>query len=112
MNNLSCQRGMPERTASLSARRERKNDVDIMSNCQPSHLIASADEKSTDVNQEPAEAPLGRDSEGRIDFVHSAGIQDDDLLPDASSRCLQVCHISERGYTGWSRDGHEMERLS
>jgi hypothetical protein len=36
MNSRSCQRGIPERTASLSARRERKNEVDMMSNCQPS----------------------------------------------------------------------------
>src|SRR5262245_55434462 len=35
MNNRSCQRGMPEWVAGLSARRDRKNEVDIMSNCQP-----------------------------------------------------------------------------
>jgi hypothetical protein len=42
MNNLSRQRGMPERTASLSARRERKNEVDMMSNCQPSLRAAAS----------------------------------------------------------------------
>src|SRR5712692_3973333 len=35
MNSRSCQRGMPEWTAGLSARRDRKNDVDMMSKCQP-----------------------------------------------------------------------------
>jgi hypothetical protein len=33
---------MPERTASLSARRERKNEVDMMSNCQPSLRAAAS----------------------------------------------------------------------
>ena len=43
MNSRSCQRGMPECAAGLSARRDRKNDVDMMSNCQPSlRAIASA----------------------------------------------------------------------
>ena len=43
MNRRSCQRGMPEWAAGLSARRDRKNDVDMMSNCQPSlRAIASA----------------------------------------------------------------------
>src|SRR5262245_11323645 len=42
MNSLSCQRGMPERTASLSARRERKNEVDMISNCQPSLQAAAS----------------------------------------------------------------------
>ena len=32
MNNRSCQRGMPEWAAGLSERRDRKNDVDMMSN--------------------------------------------------------------------------------
>src|ERR1700747_3217329 len=36
MNKRSCQRGMPERAAGLSERRDRKNDVDMMSKCQPS----------------------------------------------------------------------------
>ena len=36
MNSRSCQRGIPESAAGLSERRERKNDVDMMSNCQPS----------------------------------------------------------------------------
>jgi len=35
MNIRSCQRGMPECEAGLSARRDMKNDVDMMSNCQP-----------------------------------------------------------------------------
>src|SRR6516162_4247422 len=35
MNNRSCQRGMREWAAGLSARRDRKNDVDMMSKCQP-----------------------------------------------------------------------------
>ena len=43
MNSRSCQRGMPECAAGLSARRDRKNDVDMMSNCQPClRAIASA----------------------------------------------------------------------
>ncbi len=43
MKRWSCQRGMPECAAGLSARRDRKNDVDMMSNCQPSfRAIASA----------------------------------------------------------------------
>src|SRR2546430_10652151 len=49
---------MPEWAAGLSARRDRKNDVDMMSNCQPSlRAIASAfgtlgdsDRKSTRLN--------------------------------------------------------------
>ena len=42
MNSRSCQRGMPECAAGFSARRDRKNDVDMMSNCQPSlRAIAS-----------------------------------------------------------------------
>src|SRR5215467_821566 len=36
MNKWSCQRGMPECAAGRSERRDRKNDVDMMSNCQPS----------------------------------------------------------------------------
>src|SRR5216684_1631065 len=35
MNNRSCQRGIAECEAGLSARRDRKNDVDMMSKCQP-----------------------------------------------------------------------------
>jgi hypothetical protein len=35
MNTRSCQRGMADRDASRSERRDRKNDVDMMSNCQP-----------------------------------------------------------------------------
>ena len=31
MNSWSCQRGMPECAAGLSERRDRKNDVDMMS---------------------------------------------------------------------------------
>ena len=31
MNSRSCQRGMPEWADGLSARRDRKNDVDMMS---------------------------------------------------------------------------------
>ena len=43
MNSRSCQRGMPDCAAGLSARRDRKNDVDMMSNCQPClRAIASA----------------------------------------------------------------------
>ena len=43
MNSRSCQRGMPECAAGLSARRDRKNDVDMMSKCQPClRAIASA----------------------------------------------------------------------
>ena len=43
MNSRSCQRGMPDWAAGLSERRDRKNDVDMMSNCQPSlRAIASA----------------------------------------------------------------------
>jgi hypothetical protein len=42
MNSKSCQRGLPECAAGFSARRDRKNDVDMMSNCQPSlRAIAS-----------------------------------------------------------------------
>src|SRR5262249_28775912 len=32
MNSRSCQRGIPDWAAGLSARRERKNEVDMMSN--------------------------------------------------------------------------------
>src|SRR6266576_2435560 len=43
MKSRSCERGMPECAAGLSARRDRKNDVDMMSNCHPSfRAIASA----------------------------------------------------------------------
>src|SRR5262249_44550812 len=35
MNSRSCQRGMPDRAAGLSARRDRKNDVGLVSKCQP-----------------------------------------------------------------------------
>src|SRR5437868_7316213 len=35
MNRRSCQRGMPEWAAGLSERRDRKNDVAMMSKCQP-----------------------------------------------------------------------------
>ncbi len=43
MNMWSCQRGMPEWAAGFKARRDRKNEVDMMSNCQPSlRAIASA----------------------------------------------------------------------
>src|SRR5665811_2192437 len=43
MNNRSCHRGMPDLAAGLSERRDRKKDVDMMSNCQPSlRAIASA----------------------------------------------------------------------
>jgi hypothetical protein len=42
MNSRSCHRGMPERTASLSVRRERKNELDMMSNCQPSLRAAAS----------------------------------------------------------------------
>src|SRR6516165_11602139 len=35
MNSRSCQRGIAECEAGLSARRDRKNDVDMMSKCQP-----------------------------------------------------------------------------
>jgi hypothetical protein len=35
-DSKSCQRGMPECAAGFSARRDRKNDVDMMSNYQPS----------------------------------------------------------------------------
>src|SRR5262249_49973959 len=35
MNSRSCQRGMPECLAGLSARRDRKNDVDMISKCKP-----------------------------------------------------------------------------
>ena len=43
MNSRSCQRGMSGLAAGRSERRDRKNDVDMMSNCQPSlRAIASA----------------------------------------------------------------------
>src|SRR5215475_490903 len=35
MNSRSCQRGMAECEAGLRARRDRKNDVDMISKCQP-----------------------------------------------------------------------------
>ena len=35
MNSRSCRRDIPEWAAGFSARRERKNYVDMMSNCQP-----------------------------------------------------------------------------
>ena len=35
MNNRSCQRGMPEWAAGFNARRERKNEVDMMSKVKP-----------------------------------------------------------------------------
>ena len=41
--HASCQTGMPEFAAGLSERRDRKNDVDMMSKVQPSlRAIASA----------------------------------------------------------------------
>src|SRR5580693_9813823 len=43
MKSRSCQRGIPEWAAGFSERRDRKNDVDMMSKCQPSlRAIASA----------------------------------------------------------------------
>ncbi len=35
MNSLSCQRGMPEFAAGRNERRERKNEVAMMSNLKP-----------------------------------------------------------------------------
>ena len=35
MNRRSCQRGIPEEAAGFSDLRERKNDVDMMSNFKP-----------------------------------------------------------------------------
>src|SRR5262249_54415961 len=88
------------KTASLDEIPDRVGRGDRMTRRERDNLVASIDENSTDIHQEAAEASLSRSSEGRIDFAHVAGIQDDDLLPDASSRCLQVCHISERGDAG------------
>ena len=43
INRWSCHDGMPEFADGMSERRDRKNDVDIMSNCQPClRAIASA----------------------------------------------------------------------
>src|SRR5436305_3194458 len=43
MKSRCCQRGIPERAAGLRARRERKNEVDMISNVQPSlRAMASA----------------------------------------------------------------------
>ena len=43
INRWSCHDGMPDFADGLSERRDRKNDVDIMSNCQPClRAIASA----------------------------------------------------------------------
>src|SRR5580698_10200263 len=36
MNRRSCHCGMPECAGTLSERRDRKNEVDMMSKCQPS----------------------------------------------------------------------------
>src|SRR5262245_59910822 len=43
MNRWSCHDGIPDLADGLSARRDRKNEVDMMSNCQPClRAIASA----------------------------------------------------------------------
>src|SRR5436305_12797194 len=43
MNRWSCQAGIPDCVEGFSERRDTKNDVDMMSNCQPSlRAIASA----------------------------------------------------------------------
>ena len=68
------------------------------------NLRAPADEKPTDIDQECSTTPVGGRRESRIDFIDGAGMQDDELLPDASSCCLQVRHILGRSDTGRIRD--------
>src|SRR5215475_6413132 len=72
---------------------------DRMARRERDDMIAPVDEKPTDIDQERATTPLGGGRESRIDFFDGAGMQDDELLPDASSRCLQVRHIPGRGDT-------------
>src|ERR1700681_3851886 len=94
MNSRSCQRGMPEWAAGLSRRRDRKNEVDMMSKVQPS-LRAIATALGT-VGISMNAHPLGRIDARRGRRLHGQ----DDVLLVQHLVVLEAVHERGRGAVG------------
>jgi hypothetical protein len=61
-------------------------------------------EKSIPIDQERADTQPSCDCKGRLHFVHSLGIQDDDLLTDTDSCRLQVRRVCFSKEICWIRE--------